>query len=959
MENKPVKSVKEILSNIKKNISYNSVNSPFDTKDIKQINTINSKVEYGETLTSEEIDTLEKISSKIKEVSDTYNNYDIDKDTLLSDIINKYKIAINNHNLSLERRQKILSDLNRLLKENGIKNTTIISPLDMNVNNVIEHAKDISIKNGIKVDSSKLDPKIINPQQDGSITTGQSSSEPTFRQKISNKLQDEKSGLHQSIKTGLDVGLSAVGLGGINSAFNSSSSMMNYFNSWLKPKDIEPVTEDISEDLQKDKKSNLLNRLPKKDKKPVENSFQEIPNDNSNKQSNLLQPSDNVKNSLSQISGGVNYSNKLLENIYSEVRKGKNQEVLRKDNKNKKDESSGDNFLDDLVDDLGGGSGKKRGNRRGAKARNRSTKGIATKTSRLGKIGRGLSTVGRGAGRLAGSALSIAGLGGALDLASGAVNLGSSAVGSIGSTIGSGLGVVGSKLGLGGIAKAGSKLGKFIPGLGLGLTAASAGLSAYQGYDDKQAQSLFGSKSTSAKIGSSIASVGEDLSFGLISKESIAGVEKSIGSGVTSAFNWLIGKKDKNEKKSNIKLEDNKTDPSKNAEDNPFGMRPDEIKALFSDFGSSISSFIQGIPNILKNIGSIAGKAVNALPGVGAVKGLYNAAEQSGLVETVTDEASNWYNNITGKSGKFGGANDGTLGNTGSGKTLGKVTEERTQILYDEAKKSGMSKEQIALMMGQVDHETGGFKFMREMASGKDYEGRKDLGNTQTGDGVKYKGRGYNQLTGRANYEHFGKLIGVDLVNHPELAEDPTISAKLTVAYQKERVSKAKSVEEATKAINGGYNHLDRRKAATAKWVTKLNDDNNTLEKTYQDGSMDKALKEQNENKKSPDNASSKQTDAISVKPVEPQSQTSSVMGKTQSLPPDGNADKIYNKQSQQQAMQQSKASYDLVNSMMPQTPTQDSSQQAISPVVMPPEKDTNDSINDLGLLAARFTLFK
>lgn len=75
----------------------------------------------------------------------------------------------------------------------------------------------------------------------------------------------------------------------------------------------------------------------------------------------------------------------------------------------------------------------------------------------------------------------------------------------------------------------------------------------------------------------------------------------------------------------------------------------------------------------------------------------------------------------------------------------------------------------IASFLSQVGHESGGLLYTEELASGSAYEGRSDLGNTQKGDGVKFKGRGLIQTTGRKNYQDFKDKFGVDVVNHPEL----------------------------------------------------------------------------------------------------------------------------------------------------------------------------------------------
>src|SRR3990167_7409133 len=57
-----------------------------------------------------------------------------------------------------------------------------------------------------------------------------------------------------------------------------------------------------------------------------------------------------------------------------------------------------------------------------------------------------------------------------------------------------------------------------------------------------------------------------------------------------------------------------------------------------------------------------------------------------------------------------------------------------------------------SMFLAQIAHESGSFRYVRELASGDAYEGREDLGNNQTGDGARFRGRGFIQITGRANY---------------------------------------------------------------------------------------------------------------------------------------------------------------------------------------------------------------
>lgn len=120
--------------------------------------------------------------------------------------------------------------------------------------------------------------------------------------------------------------------------------------------------------------------------------------------------------------------------------------------------------------------------------------------------------------------------------------------------------------------------------------------------------------------------------------------------------------------------------------------------------------------------------------------------------------------------------------------------------------------------IAQVAHESGCFNYTRELASGKDYEGRKDLGNTVAGDGVKFKGRGLIQITGRANYAKVSEaLFGNQntLVNHPELLESDDYAVESACWFWKEKNLNAFADKDnllaVTKRINGGTNGIQHR----------------------------------------------------------------------------------------------------------------------------------------------------
>ncbi len=138
-----------------------------------------------------------------------------------------------------------------------------------------------------------------------------------------------------------------------------------------------------------------------------------------------------------------------------------------------------------------------------------------------------------------------------------------------------------------------------------------------------------------------------------------------------------------------------------------------------------------------------------------------------------------------------------------------------------------LDKNVLVGMLATVRVETGGFQPVHEWGGEKywqRYEGRKDLGNISPGDGVKYHGRGYIQLTGRANYRTYGKKLGVDLENNPDLAMDPQVSARVLASYFKDRgvatAARAGDWRRVRKLVNGGYHgwdvfsrYVDRAKA--------------------------------------------------------------------------------------------------------------------------------------------------
>lgn len=143
-----------------------------------------------------------------------------------------------------------------------------------------------------------------------------------------------------------------------------------------------------------------------------------------------------------------------------------------------------------------------------------------------------------------------------------------------------------------------------------------------------------------------------------------------------------------------------------------------------------------------------------------------------------------------------------------------------------------------AMFVAQLGHESAGLRYMEEIASGEAYEGRRDLGNTQPGDGRRFKGHGPIQITGRHNHTKVSEWAHQEgyttsrdhFVRHPdELGSDRYgfLGAVWywTVARNMNRYADAADLVGATKAVNGGTNGLEdrrRRYEAALKLGTKL-----------------------------------------------------------------------------------------------------------------------------------------
>ena len=132
-----------------------------------------------------------------------------------------------------------------------------------------------------------------------------------------------------------------------------------------------------------------------------------------------------------------------------------------------------------------------------------------------------------------------------------------------------------------------------------------------------------------------------------------------------------------------------------------------------------------------------------------------------------------------------------------------------------------------AAFLAQVAHESGSLKYTREIASGAAYESRRDLGNTEPGDGMRFKGRGLIQITGRHNYMICSLALYGDerLLDKPWLLESVIGACRSAAwywsAFGLNAIADAGDIKRMTRRINGGLNGLTERMAyyAVAKEV--------------------------------------------------------------------------------------------------------------------------------------------
>ncbi|RZL65960.1 MAG: hypothetical protein EOP81_02270 [Variovorax sp.] len=316
-------------------------------------------------------------------------------------------------------------------------------------------------------------------------------------------------------------------------------------------------------------------------------------------------------------------------------------------------------------------------------------------------------------------------------------------------------------------------------------------------------------------------------------KSAVGTLMDTIGNAATAANDWI-------KQKTGIDVKQAASD-GWSATKAGAGRAWDGAKGMASDAADAAAkAAAAAVPNTIKRAAAAGGAAATQ------AKAGYDEARGKGT------DAPTPSSGVQRVARSAGGAVGGAV-NAGS----------NAAMLLQAGRDAGMGNKELANFMGQNAHESGNLRALKENTNFtpeqllKNFKGRngginnieearavhaggqsaigeaiyggawgkKNLGNTEAGDGLKFKGRGFTQITGRANYTAAGKDLGLDLVNNPALAEDPANAARISAWYWKKRVASrgaGEDVTKATKLVNGGYNGLADRQAKAAEWGQRL-----------------------------------------------------------------------------------------------------------------------------------------
>lgn len=253
--------------------------------------------------------------------------------------------------------------------------------------------------------------------------------------------------------------------------------------------------------------------------------------------------------------------------------------------------------------------------------------------------------------------------------------------------------------------------------------------------------------------------------------------------------------------------------PAGGASNSHTVQRGETLSGIAKRYGVSVDALMQSNPDIVNPDIIYPDQKINVPKGGGARTG---GAQQ------------------TAKNGRAGaGVSAGQLQQIVPGLSASKAAEVAPHLSSAMAEANINTPQRQAMFIAQLAHESGGFRYSEEIwgptAAQRGYEGRSDLGNTQPGDGYRYRGRGYIQLTGRHNYTAAGKALGLDLAGNPDLAAKPENAARVAAWYWNSRnineAADAGNFVEVTRRINGGTNGLSDRQAYYDRARTALGSD--------------------------------------------------------------------------------------------------------------------------------------